>query len=132
MEEMTKERTCTMCVLCLREDYGYSNYTVEGTTLECLAGLNPEMSGKDAQDTRHRWNEAEFDALAPILDVAKTCPRFREGAPATLDVDKEDIPYTQVGGKWGCHNVTAESIIAANYTDDREAAELLVARFTTE
>lgn len=31
------KRACTTCVLCLRNDYGYSNITVEGTTLWCLA-----------------------------------------------------------------------------------------------
>ncbi len=108
------KRTCTTCVLCLREDYGYSNYTCDGTTLECLAGLNDAMGGRDEP-----WGDVTPE-LAAILDVALTCPRYREGAPATLDVDKEGIPYNKP--------VTPEIVKAAGYTDDDEAAELLAKR----
>jgi hypothetical protein len=114
-------RTCTTCVLCLREDYGYSNYTVEGTTLACLAGLNPEMEGREDE----QWNESRMAELAPILDVALTCPRYREGAPASLDVDHEDIPYPTH------ENVTVE-LLMKNYTDDRDAAKLLLARLAND
>lgn len=108
------KRTCTTCVLCLREDYGYSNYTCEGTTLHCLARLNPELD--DQEDGQ--WDESQMAKLAPLLDVALTCDRYREGAPATLDVDREGIPYGTPA--------TPEMVKAADYTsDDDEAAQLL-------
>ena len=104
-------RSCATCVLCLRADYGYSNYTVMGTELFCLAGLNPAL---DQQ-------EEPFGDLTPkqaaALDVALTCPRYRFGAPAWLDVDRDDIPSNKT--------LTAEMVKAARYTDDDEAAELL-------
>lgn len=115
-KERDAGRTCTTCVLCLRQDYGYSNWTTEGTTLHCLANLNPELDGSEDP-----WGEDDIKKLAPILDVALTCPRYREGAPATLDVDQEGIPYSRDGV------TTADVIKKGGYTDDDEAAELLVA-----
>lgn len=128
MTDETK-RACTTCLLCLREDYGYSNYTTEGTTLGCLAGLNPALDGMEDE-----WRPDLSPAMAVALDVALTCPRYREGAPATLDVDQEGIDSGsyQHGEGWVRKDVTPESIIAGGYTDDREAAELLAARFNTE
>jgi hypothetical protein len=71
-----------------------------------------------------RWDESKMALLAPILDKAKTCERFREGAPATLDVDREGIPYEaeKVAA------LTPADLIAAGYTDDPEAAQLLFDR----
>lgn len=115
MSESTQKRVCTMCVLCLREDYGYSNYTTEGTTLACLAGLNPALEGQE-HDT---WREVTPE-LAAALDVALTCPRYREGAPAWLDVDMESIPYDRP--------TTIDDI--RHYTDDDEAAALLLKRLS--
>lgn len=117
MSDETK-RACTTCVLCFREDYGYSNYTVEGTTLHCLAGLNPALDGQDENPWRDMTPE-----LAAALDVALACPRYREGAPATLDVDHENIPFPVH------ENATLGNIMPA-YTDDPVAAELLLARLT--
>lgn len=108
------KRTCTTCVLCLREDYGYSNYTTDGATLHCLAGLNPELDG---EDDAHQWDESQMAKLAPLLDVALTCDRYRQGAPATLDVEKEGIPHGTPA--------TPEMVKSAYYTDDDEAASLL-------
>ncbi len=114
MTDETK-RACTTCVLCLEEDFGYSNYTVEGHNLFCLAGLNPEMDDR----------EMEYKVtpeLAAILDKALTCERYRFGAPATLDVEQEDVPRNR--------QLTAADILATTYTDDREAAELLAKRLS--
>jgi hypothetical protein len=112
----TPKRACTTCVLCLRDDYGYSNYTCEGTLLSCLAGLNPNLEDKEAP-----YSDTDMTpALAEALDVARTCPRYRFGAPATLDVEREGLPYDKP--------VTAEMVKAAGYTDDDEAAQLLAAR----
>lgn len=118
MTDETK-RACTTCLLCLREDYGYSNWTTEGTTLHCLAGLNPAVEGEEEP-----WREPTPE-LAAALDVALTCPRYRQGAPATMDVDQEGIDYKAQRE----NAVTSEMVIAGGYTDDPEAAALLAARF---
>lgn len=105
---------CTTCIFCLREDYGYSNYTVEGTSLSCLQGLNPALDGQDEP-----WREVTPE-LAAILDVAKTCPKYKQGTPAAVDCDREGIPYKA--------KLTPELMIQAGYTDDSEAAFLLSER----
>lgn len=112
------ERVCTTCVLCLRDHYGYSNWTVEGTSLACLAGLNPALDDEDEP-----YGEPTPE-LAAALDVAKSCPRYRFGAPAYLDCDREGIPYRAT--------ITPEVIVAAGYTDDPEAAELLARRLSND
>jgi len=110
------KKACTTCVLCLREDYGYSNWTTEGTNLACLAGLNPALDGQEEP-----YGDLSPE-LAAALDVALTCPKYRVGAPATLDVDIEGIPYDTPA--------TAEIVKKGGYTDDDEAAELLARRLT--
>jgi hypothetical protein len=110
------ERACTTCELCLREDSGYSNYTVIETNLYCLAGLNPALEGSE-EPSREPTPE-----LAAALDVALACPKYREGTPAWLDVDHEGIPYRTT--------LTSEIVKQGGYTDDDEAAELLVARLS--
>lgn len=115
------ERACTTCILCLRADYGYSNWTPMGAEYSCLAGLNPALDGLEEE-----YGDMT-PALAAALDVAKTCPKYREGAPATLDVDLEGIPYDRVKNP-----ITVETIKTAGYTDDDEAAAFLVVRFSPE
>lgn len=110
------ERACTTCLLCLRDSYGYSNYTVEGTSLSCLKGLNPALNGEDEP-----YGEPTPE-LAAALDVAKTCPSYRQGAPASLDVERDALPYPRTG-------ITPRMILKAGYTDDKEAAKLLAETF---
>lgn len=110
----TDSRVCTTCVLCVREDYGYSNWTVEGTSLACLVGLNPLLDGQDEP-----WREVTPE-LAKALDVAKACPKYRQGTPAAVDCDREGIPYKSV--------ITPQLILKAGYTEDNEAASLLAER----
>ena len=95
-------------MLCLRKDSGYSNWTVDSQYLYCLAELNPALDGSESP-----WHKPTKE-LAAALDVALTCPKYRPGAPAWLDVEMEDVPRGVV---------TAESV--SGYTDDTEAAELL-------
>jgi len=71
---MTK-RKCTNCKYCVEEDYGYSNWTVEGTTIDCLLNLNPGLP-------KDRWYGHE-----PNLLFGETCPKFTEGEPVCLDVE---------------------------------------------
>lgn len=78
--------TCTTCANCLREDVGYSNYTVEDTYIECMLQLNPNLVG--------RSNIAESDiTAAAILDYAQQCESYLKGTPAWLDVDREFAIY---------------------------------------
>lgn len=68
---------CVECKFCVLEDYGYSNYTVEGTDADCLLNLNPEFP-KD-----NWYGEAEAH------DFANVCPRFAKGDPIEIDVDHD-------------------------------------------
>jgi hypothetical protein len=104
-------RVCTTCALCLRDSYGYSNYTVEGTLLACLAGLNPEL-----EDKEEPWHDVTPE-LAAILDVAKSCPQYREGTGPALDVEREELPYGV--------QVTPALLLEKKYADDPEQARLM-------
>lgn len=73
---MTK--TCMDCKFSISEDYGYSNYTVEGTQFFC---------GK------HAHPEAPFDRFYgdnPKLKFAETCTEFEEGQGIDMDCDGEN------------------------------------------
>jgi hypothetical protein len=69
---------CNECKYCILLDYGYSNYTVEGTTADCLRGLNPGLP-KD-----HFYGEQEE------LKFAETCKSFIAGDNVYIDVEQED------------------------------------------
>jgi hypothetical protein len=75
-------KTCNECRFALFEDYGYSNWTVEGTDFTCLKSLNPAGSFD-------RWYGHD-----KRLEYADTCPGYVEGDPAELDVDRELYPGT--------------------------------------
>lgn len=67
-----KQRSCEDCRLCYAQDYGYSNYTVEGTDWGCYADGPFEIAGKRA---------------------ATACNLFVEGGYWSLDVEGyEDKP----------------------------------------
>ena len=59
-------------------DAGYSNYTVEGTTADCLIGQNPDLP----QD--------RFYGEEPALLYAVKCERFIPGESVKIDCDHED------------------------------------------
>jgi len=40
---MTNNKRCCNCRYSLTEDNGYSNWTVEGTDIDCLKKLNPSF-----------------------------------------------------------------------------------------
>lgn len=69
-------KTCKHCKFCIETDYGYSNYTVEGTVSDCLLDANPAMP------VDRGWG------TAPELAFAETCPSFSEGYPVVIDVDR--------------------------------------------
>lgn len=72
------EMSCNDCQFAFFADYGYSNYTVEGTDFFCTIGRHP----KDGFD--------RFYGEDNRLDFAKECKCFVRGAPITMDVDHED------------------------------------------
>ena len=68
-----KKKTCLDCKFSLSEDFGYSNYTTEGTTFSCLKGLHPEKDGFD-----------EFYGEDKRLEFAQECPGFAAGSGIIL------------------------------------------------
>ncbi len=68
---------CTDCKFCILRDNGYSNYTVEGTDIECLLDMNPAFPAD------HFYGEAAE------LDFANICPRFKAGDLMGVDVENE-------------------------------------------
>ena len=73
------ERLCTNCGFRLMEDNGYSNYTVEGTTLSCLRGVHPT---------------GPFDHFyggAPEARYAEECTLYFEGEGINVDVEQEAL-----------------------------------------
>lgn len=70
-------KSCGGCRWAIFQDYGYSNYTVEGTNVIC-AGLYHPHSEFD-----HWYGEADE------LKYAELCSHFEEGEPFTMDVDGE-------------------------------------------
>ncbi len=94
---MSAHKGCEACKFCFRQDSGYSNWTVEYTSIDCLLNLNPKMPSEDSY--------IEDPKLDPILGFGETCPKWAEGTPASFDVDGE---------------VTAE-----DYKDDPEVYALL-------
>lgn len=73
---------CNDCKYRLGVDYGYSNYTVEGTLFVCLIGAHPD---------------GEFDRFYgedKRLWQAALCPNFELGPGADIDVDREGEPYS--------------------------------------
>ncbi len=69
---------CTDCKFCYEADYGYSNYTVEGTTVYCLKNANPNFP-------KDRWYGKE-----PELEFANQCSLFVEGDSVKRYVDDSD------------------------------------------
>lgn len=72
-----EKKSCASCIFCTHKDYGYSNYTVLGTNVECLFGL---MSSDDEDEAK----------LAAAVATAETCPHFTPGTGMYLDCDGED------------------------------------------
>jgi hypothetical protein len=68
---------CVNCKFCVLEDYGYSNYTVEGTNADCLLNLNPDFPVDNFYGETKEHN------------FASTCSRFTEGSPIAIDVDHD-------------------------------------------
>jgi len=69
---------CIDCKYCVQKDYGYySNWTVEGTEVDCLLNLHPKFP-----IDRFYGEESE-------LDFAKKCENFTEGKGMKIDCGQE-------------------------------------------
>lgn len=73
------EKVCTACMFCKQSDFGYSNYTVEGTSVDCLWNANPKFPTDDSSEDK----QAEASAYA------EQCEFYREGTGLYFDCDRE-------------------------------------------
>ena len=69
---------CTECKYCVEEEYGYSNWTVEGVEVDCLLGKHPKFPVD-------RFYGEEEDLL-----FASKCKKFIRGGSTEIDCDRED------------------------------------------
>ena len=77
---MSENRSCNDCKFACFLDFGYSNYTVEGTNFVCSKNLHP-------QGTFDR-----FYGEDKRLNFASQCAGYQAGEPVYMDVDCEDLP----------------------------------------
>lgn len=73
-----KKIDCENCIYCYLQDYGYSNYTVEGTEFYCLKRVHPD---------------GDFDRFYgknPRLKYAEKCDSFEKGECLAIDCDQEE------------------------------------------
>jgi hypothetical protein len=66
---------CLQCARLTLQDYGWSNYTVEGTTMKCQA---------------NQFEDLDEEEENKIFEKAKTCKYYLLGEPLQLYVDEED------------------------------------------
>jgi len=73
----TKFKTCLSCQLCYIQDYGYSNYTVEGSNIGCYADV---------------FGEVEYNSYSYSEEVYNSydCKYMSPGEHWDLDVDGEN------------------------------------------
>jgi hypothetical protein len=71
--------SCNSCKFAIFEDYGYSNYTVEGTEFFCAKKLNPN------------GNFDRFYGKAKELEHGSICSGYVEGETIKIDVDHEAL-----------------------------------------
>jgi hypothetical protein len=72
------DKTCMNCRFAVHMDFGYSNYTVEGTTFHCAKKAHPD---------------GEFDEFYgedKRLKYGADCKEFDEGDGVWMDVDSEN------------------------------------------
>lgn len=101
------EKKCSNCNFCVLDDFGYSNWTVEGSNVYCSKGLNPEAPfdrwyGTDKRDR-----------------IAENCEHYADDVgPVDLDCDREDADRTADYGTaeyyapYATQYVSAEEIAA--------------------
>lgn len=92
-------KRCIDCASCVQIDYGYSNWTVEGTTVYCSKGAHPAGEFD-------RWYGEE-----PELKYAETCDKFVMGDGVSIDVD-------MIGGRIEIYTDDPDIIEWYNTKDD--------------
>ena len=70
-----EDKSCLNCKYCVCRDYGYSNYTVEGTEVYCLLNMN------------YKFPVDIFYGNEPELLYATQCKYFTKGDCVQLDVE---------------------------------------------
>ena len=70
---------CANCIFAIFNDYGYSNYTTEGTEFFCAIKKHP-ADGFD-----------RFYGEDKRLQHAERCDMFHEGDAVDMDVDRENL-----------------------------------------
>jgi hypothetical protein len=70
-------KTCNECRFAIFEDFGYSNWTVEGTYMNCAKYKHPDAPFDRFYGTDERLNFAE------------KCDSFEKGDSIDMDVDRE-------------------------------------------
>lgn len=71
-------KSCNKCKFAVFQDYGYSNYTVEGTNFECRKNAHPE---------------GDFDRFYGVderLNYAEKCEGYVEDESIEMDCDREN------------------------------------------
>lgn len=74
-------KKCCDCVFSVHKDFGYSNYTTEGTEIYCSKNLNPQCPFDNfyGEDEKNKF--------------AESCESFLEGEGVDLDTELEDITW---------------------------------------
>ena len=72
-------KSCEECKFAIFADFGYSNWTVEGTEFSCAKNAHPAGSFD-------RWYGEEKH-----LEFAEICPTFEAGDAIYMDCDCEQI-----------------------------------------
>jgi len=96
---MTDEKkTCMGCKWALHDDYGYSNYTTEGTYFHCLKKMHPE----DGFD--------EFYGEDKRMDFAQECAGYQAGEGTSLDCARDE----EKDGDFAAYQKDPEVLAAVN------------------
>ena len=77
-------KSCNECKWCLMDDYGYSNYTTEGTNVYCLKTANPN-------GVFDRWYGED-----ERLNYAEQCELFVAGGCVQIDCDRENSSLVKI------------------------------------
>jgi hypothetical protein len=77
------DKSCVGCKFLYSKDTGYSNYTIEETTIYCAKNLNDRLPDDEPWDWRHEpdnWPKTMYGR----------CNLYAVGVMVRLDVENED------------------------------------------
>lgn len=74
-------KNCTKCRHSALKDYGYSNFTVEGTNFHCLKQQNPGITRNGI--SYESWENHEGSPF----NYAESCREFRKGTSQEFAVE---------------------------------------------